>query len=152
MHSRPWTAFAMRIYDKSVLLVRANPKFGAKLAIICGTLFCADQGNVPMDQIPSKVTFIIKRFIDELEKNNIPIKEAILFGSYAKGNYHDWSDIDLALVSDAFEGERFRDRNKIRRIKLEISCDLEPLPYRPEDFTTDDPFVQKIIETGIRVV
>jgi predicted nucleotidyltransferase len=104
------------------------------------------------DHIPSKVTFIIKRFIDELEKNNIPIKEAILFGSYAKGNYHDWSDIDLALVSDAFEGERFRDRNKIRRIKLEISCDLETLPYRPEDFTTDDPFVQKIIETGMRVV
>ncbi len=105
-----------------------------------------------MDQIPAKVTFIIKRFIDELEKNNIPIKEAILFGSYAKGNYHDWSDIDLALVSDAFEGERFRDRNKIRRIKLEISCDLEPLPYRPQDFTSDDPFVQKIIETGMRVV
>ena len=49
-------------------------------------------------------------------------------------------------------GERFRDRNKIRRIKLEISCDLEPLPFRPEDFTTDDPFVQKIIETGMRVV
>ena len=27
-----------------------------------------------MDQIPSEVTSIIKRFIDELEKNNIPIK------------------------------------------------------------------------------
>jgi len=105
-----------------------------------------------MDQIPSKVTSIIKRFINELEKNNIPVKEAVLFGSYVTGNYHNWSDIDLALVSDSFEGERFRDRNKIRRIKLEISCDLEPLPYRPEDFTTDDPFVKKIIETGIRVV
>jgi hypothetical protein len=70
---------------------------------------------------------------------------------FAAGKY-DWSDIDLALVSDAFEGERFRDRNKIRRIKLEISCDFEPLPYRPEDFTTDDPFVQKIIETGMRIV
>ena len=94
----------------------------------------------------------VKRFIYELENNNIPIKEAILFGSYAKGNCHDWSDIDLALVSDASEGEHFRDRNKIKRIKLEISCDLEPLPYRPEDFTTNDPFVQKIIETGMRVV
>ena len=105
-----------------------------------------------MDQIPTRITAIIKRFIDELEKNNIPIKKAILFGSYVKGTYHDWSDIDLALVSDAFDGERFRDRNKIRRIKLEISSDLEPLPYRPEDFTPDDPFIQKIIETGVRVV
>jgi predicted nucleotidyltransferase len=105
-----------------------------------------------MDQIPSKVLSTIKRFIAELEKNKIPIRQAILFGSYSRGNYHDWSDIDLALVSDAFEGERFRDRNKIRRIKLEISSDLEPLPYRPEDFTPDDPFVQKIIETGMRVI
>lgn len=105
-----------------------------------------------MDQIPSDVMSIIALFIDELKKNNIPIREAVLFGSYARGNYHDWSDIDLALVSDAFEGERFRDRNKIRRIKLAVSCDLEPLPYRPEDFTSDDPFVKKIKETGMRVV
>ena len=105
-----------------------------------------------MHQIPTIITTIIKRFIDELEKNNIPIKEAILFGSYVKGTYHDWSDIDVALVSDAFDGERFRDRNKIRRIKLEISSDLEPLPYRPEDFTPDDPFIQKIIETGVRIL
>jgi hypothetical protein len=33
-HSRSWTAFGMRIYGKSVSFVRANPKFGAKLAII----------------------------------------------------------------------------------------------------------------------
>ena len=105
-----------------------------------------------MVQIPSKVTAVIKRFINELEKNNIPVKEAMLFGSYARGNYNEWSDIDLALVSDAFEGDRFLDRNKIRRIKLEISCDLEPIPYRPEDFTSDDPFVKKIIETGMRIV
>jgi hypothetical protein len=28
-HSRPWTAFGMRIYEKSVSFVRHNPKFGA---------------------------------------------------------------------------------------------------------------------------
>jgi hypothetical protein len=33
-HSRRWTAFGMHIYEKSVSLVRSNPKFGAKLAII----------------------------------------------------------------------------------------------------------------------
>jgi uncharacterized protein len=105
-----------------------------------------------VDQIPDRINNIIRRFINELEKNNIHITEAVLFGSYAAGTYDDWSDIDLALVSDAFEGERFGDRNKIRRITLTISSDLEPLPYRPEDFTPDDPFVQKVLETGVRVV
>jgi hypothetical protein len=33
-HSRPWTAFGMRNYEKSVSFVRPNPKFGAKLAMI----------------------------------------------------------------------------------------------------------------------
>jgi hypothetical protein len=34
LHSRPWTAVGMRIYDKSVSFVRPNPKIGAKFAII----------------------------------------------------------------------------------------------------------------------
>ena len=36
--------------------------------------------------------------------------------------------------------------------KLAISSDLEPLPYRPEDFTPDDPFVREVLETGVGVV
>jgi hypothetical protein len=32
-HSRPWTAFGMCIYQKSVSFVRPNPKLAAKLAI-----------------------------------------------------------------------------------------------------------------------
>jgi hypothetical protein len=36
LNSRPWTAFRMRIYEKSVSFVRAIPKFGAKLVIILG--------------------------------------------------------------------------------------------------------------------
>jgi hypothetical protein len=34
LHSRPGTAFGMRIYEKSASFVRPNPKFAAKLAII----------------------------------------------------------------------------------------------------------------------
>jgi len=33
-NSRPWTAFEMRICEKSVSFIRPNTKFGAKLAII----------------------------------------------------------------------------------------------------------------------
>ena len=104
-----------------------------------------------MAQIPPRVTEIVKRFIDELEKNHMPVKEAILFGSYAAGTSNEWSDIDLAIVSDVFEGDRFRDRNKMRGIKLTISSDLEPLPFRSEDFKSEDPFIKKILETGVRM-
>ena len=105
-----------------------------------------------MAQIPIKVKESIDKFINALEKNNIPIVKAILFGSYAKGTFDDWSDIDIALVSKVFVGNRFRDRSKIRPIKLSVSSDIEVLPYRPQDFNSEDPFVKEIMETGIRIV
>ena len=104
-----------------------------------------------MAKIPDKVKNTIEKFLQALKENNIAIKKAILFGSYARGNYTEWSDIDLAIVSEVFEGSRMDDRDKIRPIKLSISSDLEVLPYTPEDFTEDDPFVKEIIETGIEV-
>jgi len=103
-------------------------------------------------QIPAKVKNIIDKYLALLKENNIPIKQAILFGSYARGNYHEWSDIDLALVSDIFEGNRIDDRSKIRRITLRVSSDIEVLPFRTQDFNSDDPFVKEIMETGIRIM
>lgn len=105
-----------------------------------------------MVKVPDKVTSIINQFLKELAKNNINIEQAILFGSYAHGTFNDWSDIDLAIVSKAFEGERFKDRSKIRRIKLKVSDDLEPIPYKPDEFNIENPFVKRILDTGIRVV
>lgn len=105
-----------------------------------------------MAQIPVRVKNIIDKYLTSLKEHNIPIEQAILFGSYARGNYHQWSDIDLALVSDIFEGNRIDDRSKIRRITLRVSSDIEVLPYRPQDFNADNPFVREIMETGIRII
>ena len=105
-----------------------------------------------MAEIPRRVKTIIDRYIVALRKNNVPIHQAILFGSYACGNYKEWSDIDIALVSDIFQGKRFEDRGKIRKINLSVSSSLEVLPYRPDDFTPDDPFVKEIMETGVKIV
>jgi len=103
-------------------------------------------------KIPIKIENLIKEYLSLLQTHNIPINQAILFGSYAKGNYSKWSDIDLALVSEIFEGNRIKDRGKIRRITLSFSSNIEVLPFRPQDFNTNDPFVKEIIETGIKII
>ena len=105
-----------------------------------------------MAKIPNIIINKVKDYIDILNKNGFPIKRAVLFGSYVNGNYNKWSDIDIALVSDKFEGIRFNDRKKIRKFKFEVSADIEPLPYTPNDFSTNDPFVKRILKTGIRIV
>jgi len=105
-----------------------------------------------MVEIPNRVKEILDRYLTALKENNIPINRAILFGSYANGKFNNWSDIDIAIVSDIFEGSRIKDRSKIRRITLSVSCDIEVLPYKTDDFNEEDPFVREIIETGIKIL
>ena len=52
--------------------------------------------------------------IRALEEQGIQLQKAVLFGSHALGQANEWSDIDIALVSEAFAGDRFVDRRKIR--------------------------------------
>ena len=105
-----------------------------------------------MVKIPNQIVAIIQQFVLEALKLNIKISQAVLFGSYAKGTNHEYSDIDVAVVSDDFEGIRFYDNQKLFDAKYNTSIDLELHPYRPEDFTEDNPFVKEILETGIRII
>ena len=99
-----------------------------------------------------KIEKSVKSYIAQLENIGIHVQQAILFGSYASGKYDEWSDIDLAIVSNDFAGNRFEDRNKIRKITLQVNSDISPMPFRPEDFNDSDFFVKEILETGIRIV
>jgi predicted nucleotidyltransferase len=56
---------------------------------------------------------IVIKFIS-IVSDEFPIKTAYLFGSYVKGNAREYSDVDLAIVSDKFEGSRFFDKKKIK--------------------------------------
>ena len=105
-----------------------------------------------MAQVPDNIIALIKKFIENASQDKIQISEAILFGSYAKGTQNEWSDIDIAIVSKDFQGISFYDSQKLNNALLKTSIDLETHPYRPEDFTIDNPFVREILEYGIRIV
>jgi len=105
-----------------------------------------------MAQISSEIRDLIKKFLLRLEQENIRIQKAILYGSYANGTYNEWSDIDLAIVSDDFLGNRVLDKERMIKSIVDINTSISPLPYRPEDFDESDLFVKEIIKTGIRIV
>ena len=93
----------------------------------------------------------IKKYILELERNKIPIKKAILFGSYAKGLAKPESDIDVALISDVFSGDRFKDRRRIIPLRRKIDSRIEPLPFTSEDFDNGGMLAEEIKKNGILV-
>ncbi len=105
-----------------------------------------------MAEVSDNIKEIVKKFILEAKKDNINIIQAVLFGSYAKGTNHEYSDIDLAVVSKDFEGKRLFDNIKLINAALKSSIDLETHPFRPEDFTEDNPFVKEILSYGIRII
>jgi predicted nucleotidyltransferase len=95
---------------------------------------------------------IVTKYIEELEKNRIHIIEAFIFGSHAKGKTKPESDIDVALISDAFTGDRFQDRRKILPFRRKIDNRIEPIPFKPEDFNDGGTLAEEIKRTGVSVL
>lgn len=39
-----------------------------------------------------------------------------------------------------------------KEFSLWLRSHLEPLPYCPEDFTMEDPFIKRVVETGVSLI
>ncbi len=93
----------------------------------------------------------IDEFIKEVQTHQINIINAYLYGSYAKGKPREDSDIDIALISPDFSGNRYFDTLKIIPYRRKIDSRIEPVTFKPADFDEADPLVFEIKKTGIKV-
>ncbi len=55
---------------------------------------------------------------------------AIIIGSTARGDFNQWSDVDLVLVSDRFPKNPI---DRFRMVELKILPGIEPIPLRTAD-------------------
>lgn len=83
-----------------------------------------------------------------LLKATLPVKKVILFGSFAKGEVHEGSDIDLVVIGDFRESFPYRADVILRMTDLPI----EPLVYTPEEWEQmlreGSPFALEVMRTG----
>ena len=119
---------------------------------VYGGIFYKNQGDVYMDKIPDSIKSIIDNYISALKISNIKIDRAFLFGSYSYGNANEWSDIDIALISDIFTGNRIKDRDKIRACTRKVSSMIEIIPFSNEDFNESNPLAKEIMKTGLQIM
>ena len=104
-----------------------------------------------MAEIKNTIRRIIKNYIAAAAENNIRIEKVYLFGSHARGTAVKESDIDIAIVSSDFSGDRFADRRRVVPLRRKIDRRLEPIPYKPENFKENDPLVIEILNNGIEI-
>lgn len=101
----------------------------------------------------TEVKKIIRNYAKTLRARNFPVSAMYLFGSYANGKAHKWSDIDVAVVSNKLKRNYERNRTIIRNICLDVDTRLEPHTFTEKDFKDNaDPLVYEIRKTGIKVV
>ena len=90
--------------------------------------------------------------VKTLNKKGIKIEKAILFGSYATGTQREWSDIDLALVSDKFTGVGFNDLQLFSRLLIHYPYYfIQVQTFPPDYFKKGDPFIDEIKKSGIEI-
>ena len=100
----------------------------------------------------NKVDEIIEGFIRQLA-DEIPVEEVILFGSYARGNAKEYSDIDLAIISDWFRGKPYIENMQyLSRCAASYNSLIEALPFTGEEYKKLDKktFLAGIVKTGCK--
>ena len=94
----------------------------------------------------------VKNYAKEIRQQGINLRKVILFGSFAKGTQHEWSDIDVALVADDFTGVGFLDTPRFSGIGIKKPyIRIEPKTYPTDYFQEGDPFIDEIKKTGIEI-
>ena len=91
---------------------------------------------------------LIKQYMGRLKANNIPLEKVLLFGSYIKGTPREDSDIDIAVISPVFKGDRYLDRRHIVPLRRGIDSRIEPIPFTPGDYTDGGMLIDEIKRTG----
>ena len=95
----------------------------------------------------------VKNYAKEINKNGVTLRKVILFGSFAKGTQHKWSDIDVALVDYDFSGVGILDTPRFSRIGIKKPyIRIEPKTYPTDYFLESDPFIEEIKKTGIEIM
>ncbi|MDR3263216.1 MAG: nucleotidyltransferase domain-containing protein [Clostridiales bacterium] len=87
----------------------------------------------------------VERYAGLVAKEFAPAA-VVLYGSYAKGNADDDSDIDVAVIFNGFKGDWLKTASSLWRLRRGISFDIEPILL---DSTQDKSgFVANIFKTG----
>ncbi|MCK4603615.1 MAG: nucleotidyltransferase domain-containing protein [Deltaproteobacteria bacterium] len=93
----------------------------------------------------------IKEYIEVLKSRNIDVSAAYLFGSYADDRADEWSDIDVAILTDKFIGDRIDFKFLLMKIARDIDPDIEPHPCLAKEFNESNPFASLVMKSGERV-
>jgi len=95
---------------------------------------------------------LVNAFISKVASQNPNLVTTYLFGSYAKQNERNESDIDIAIVLDnLLDEQKFDVQVQLMVLASQFDSRIEPHPFSTSDFNSQNPFVYEIMRTGIEM-
>ena len=89
--------------------------------------------------VDSAIVEIVKRYLRALQKAGIHSHSGVLFGSYARGEAGQWSDIDLVVIATEFDGPRSLQMvEKLWQLTGEADNRIEPIPCGEREWQTGE--------------
>jgi predicted nucleotidyltransferase len=95
---------------------------------------------------------LLNRYLQCLKDSNMPIWRVYFFGSFATGNPHEHSDIDVAVFLNQDDINGFKENVELALLGSQIDTRIEPHAFARPDFDDPDPFIDTIIRTGKRIL
>jgi len=81
----------------------------------------------------------VRRYVRALGKRGVKVPFVVVFGSQATGRTHEWSDIDLVVVSPKFDrARRLKDTLLLWEVAAETDARIEPIPCGEKQWVEDD--------------
>ena len=94
----------------------------------------------------------VKNFTNELLAAGISLDRVILYGSYARNQQREESDIDVALYSKMFSGFGFDDKSLFGKISIKDEyIDIETKTFKSVNGVSENPFAELVEKTGIEI-
>jgi predicted nucleotidyltransferase len=92
---------------------------------------------------------IVDRFRLALEQRGVRASKIVLFGSFARGNWREDSDIDIAIISPDFEGKDLWQRVKILADEVyELWEPVEAVAFSPAEWERGSSLVAQFAKQG----
>lgn len=109
--------------------------------------------------MPDTLKIILKKYLEELGKiYGTYLKSVILYGSYARGDYKEDSDIDIMILLDLSDMDIKAYRHKLSDVtfdfNMDYDLDIKPIAKSEEHFNKwvgIYPFYSNVMKEGVRL-
>ena len=104
--------------------------------------------------VDETIVSAVENYLRHVRASGINARFGVIYGSQADGATHEWSDIDLVVISSRFDGVRQRkDVDLLWEIAALTDSRIEPIACGEKQWLTDDSsaIIEIARQEGVRV-